>query len=160
MGDMRLLTMTATEASKSHKNGSLIARFVGPTWDPSGADRTQVGPMLAPWTLLSRNTSTLSISCGHFSQGGDMQCQKSCSEPGPCSFYFYHPCRACNIVFFWILLYRVSTLHIRYPLVIFLHERHPAVPPWWGERFLFQVQRLIKVLHLLLTCFAQCLVIL
>ena len=31
----------------------LIARFMGPTWDPSGADRTQVGPMLAPWTLLS-----------------------------------------------------------------------------------------------------------
>ena len=26
---------------------------MGPTWDPSGADRTQVGPMLAPWTLLS-----------------------------------------------------------------------------------------------------------
>ena len=33
--------------------GSLIARFLGPTWGPSGADRTQVGPMLAPWTLLS-----------------------------------------------------------------------------------------------------------
>ena len=31
----------------------LIARFMGPTWDPSGADWTQVGPMLAPWTLLS-----------------------------------------------------------------------------------------------------------
>ena len=31
----------------------LTARFMGPTWDPSGADRTQVGPMLAPWTLLS-----------------------------------------------------------------------------------------------------------
>ena len=29
------------------------AKFMGPTWDPSGADRTQVGPMLAPWTLLS-----------------------------------------------------------------------------------------------------------
>ena len=28
-----------------------IARFVGPTWGPSGADRSQVGPMLAPWTL-------------------------------------------------------------------------------------------------------------
>ena len=25
----------------------------GPTWGPSGADRTQVGPMLAPRTLLS-----------------------------------------------------------------------------------------------------------
>ena len=24
----------------------------GPTWDPPGADRTQVGPMLAIWTLL------------------------------------------------------------------------------------------------------------
>ena len=34
-------------------NISLIARFMGPTWDPSGADRTQMGPMLIPWTLLS-----------------------------------------------------------------------------------------------------------
>ena len=32
---------------------SLIARFIAPTWGPPGADRTQVGPMLAPWTLLS-----------------------------------------------------------------------------------------------------------
>ena len=32
---------------------SLIARFMGPTWGPPGADRTQVGPMLDPWTLLS-----------------------------------------------------------------------------------------------------------
>ena len=32
---------------------TLIARFMGPTWGPSGADRTLVGPMLAPWTLLS-----------------------------------------------------------------------------------------------------------
>ena len=32
---------------------SLIAKFMGPTWGPAGADRTQVGPMLATWTLLS-----------------------------------------------------------------------------------------------------------
>ena len=32
---------------------SLVTRFMGPAWGPSGADRTQVGPMLAPWTLLS-----------------------------------------------------------------------------------------------------------
>ena len=31
---------------------SLITSFRGPTWGPSGADRTQAGPMLAPWTLL------------------------------------------------------------------------------------------------------------
>ena len=36
-----------------HYKVALIARFIGPTWGPSGADRTQLGPMLAPWTLLS-----------------------------------------------------------------------------------------------------------
>ena len=35
---------------------SLLARFMGPTWGPSGDDRTQVDPMLAPWTLLSGMT--------------------------------------------------------------------------------------------------------
>ena len=32
---------------------SQIARFMGPTWGPSGSCRPQMGPMLAPWTLLS-----------------------------------------------------------------------------------------------------------
>ena len=32
---------------------SLIARFMWPTWGPSGADRIQVGPILGIWTLLS-----------------------------------------------------------------------------------------------------------
>ena len=32
---------------------SLIARFMGPRWGPVGTDRTQLGPMLAPWTLIS-----------------------------------------------------------------------------------------------------------
>ena len=31
---------------------TLVARFMEPTWGPSGVDRTQVGPMLAPWNLL------------------------------------------------------------------------------------------------------------
>ena len=32
---------------------TLIARFMGPTWGPSGTDRAKVGPMLATWTVLS-----------------------------------------------------------------------------------------------------------
>ena len=32
---------------------SLIARFMGRTWGTPVADNTQLGPMLAPWTLLS-----------------------------------------------------------------------------------------------------------
>ena len=37
----------------STNNSSRIARFMGPTWGPSGADRTQVGPMLTPFILLA-----------------------------------------------------------------------------------------------------------
>ena len=35
------------------ENISQIAKFIGPTWGPSGSCRPQMGPMLAPWTLLS-----------------------------------------------------------------------------------------------------------
>ena len=31
---------------------SLVARFMGLTWDPPEADGTKMGPMLAPWILL------------------------------------------------------------------------------------------------------------
>ena len=33
---------------------SQIAKFMGPAWGPLGSYRPQMGPMLAPWTLLSR----------------------------------------------------------------------------------------------------------
>ena len=42
-----------------------ITRFMGTTWDPSGADRSQVGPMLAPWTLLSGSISSTSSCIQH-----------------------------------------------------------------------------------------------
>ena len=32
------------------------AKFMEPTWGPSGSCRPQIGPMLAPWTLLSGKT--------------------------------------------------------------------------------------------------------
>ena len=32
---------------------SQIVKFIGRTWCPPGSCRSQVGPMLAPWTLLS-----------------------------------------------------------------------------------------------------------
>ena len=37
----------------SSKMLSQIAKFMGPTWGPPGSCRPQMGPMLAPWTLLS-----------------------------------------------------------------------------------------------------------
>ena len=42
-----------------------IARFM-PTWDPPGSCRPQMGPMLAPWTLLSGIT----IEWDSFAAGG------------------------------------------------------------------------------------------
>ena len=55
------LTMTHDKFNLSGRIGppecSLIAWFMEPKWGPSGADRTQVGPMLAPWTTLSEKPS-------------------------------------------------------------------------------------------------------
>ena len=42
--------------NRVHPMITLIVWFMGPTWGPSGANRAQVGPILAPWTLLSGNT--------------------------------------------------------------------------------------------------------
>ena len=49
---------------RSHKNkATQIAKFMGPTWDPSGSCRPQMGPLLAPWTLLSGNVLLTSKRC-------------------------------------------------------------------------------------------------
>ena len=40
---------------------SQIAKFMGPTWDPPRSYQPQMGPMLAPWTLLSGVVSILSF---------------------------------------------------------------------------------------------------
>ena len=47
-----LLLWLMEQTLSSSNEWSLRARFLGPTWGPSGTDRTQVGTMLAPWTLL------------------------------------------------------------------------------------------------------------
>ena len=50
--------MTGIEYRKSVVGlPSLIAMLMGLTWGPSGADRTEVSPMLTPWTLLSGITN-------------------------------------------------------------------------------------------------------
>ena len=36
-----------------HLSSTSQIKFMGPTWGPSGSCQTQMGPMLAPWTLLS-----------------------------------------------------------------------------------------------------------
>ena len=45
------------------RNTSQITKFMGPTWGPPGSCRPQMGPMLAPWTLLSRIYCNIWITC-------------------------------------------------------------------------------------------------
>ena len=53
------------EFTGSPPKGSQIARFMGPTWGPPGSCQPQVGPMLAPWTLLS-GVSNWKLLCFFF----------------------------------------------------------------------------------------------
>ena len=41
---------------------SQIAKFMGLTWGPPGSFRPQMGPMLAPWTLLSGSSRGFEVS--------------------------------------------------------------------------------------------------
>ena len=49
----KLWHLLAACGGDSNYNAPLIAEFMEPRWSPSWVDRTHVGPMLAPWTLLS-----------------------------------------------------------------------------------------------------------
>ena len=53
----RLIQQVEPRRTNAVQTGALylspILRFMRPTWGPSGADRAEVGPMLAPLTLIS-----------------------------------------------------------------------------------------------------------
>ena len=48
-------------------------RFMGPTWGPPGSCRPQVGPMFAPWTLLSGKGCLLGEVTGQKDKHADRQ---------------------------------------------------------------------------------------
>ena len=70
-------------------SNSQIATFMGPTWGPPGSCRPQMGPMLAPWPLLSREVSSkwcLAPRIAHVSP-------ISWSTFWKCSFRYTHICK-------------------------------------------------------------------
>ena len=64
---------------------TLIARFMGPSWGPSGADMTQMGPMnFAIWECLSMKTALVWLSSLQWFNWSSLQltfaeCQTHCS---------------------------------------------------------------------------------
>ena len=66
-----------------------IANFMGPTWGPPGSCRPQMGPMLAPWTLLSGDAANsllqiLTFPSSHLIQSMHLPCMtlKTALRPG------------------------------------------------------------------------------
>ena len=76
----------------------LIARFVGPTWGPSGADRTQVGPILAPWTLLSGSVPQLILHI-------NLSCCSYKTRASTTASYAKHIC----FIFFFCIIHDCAT---------------------------------------------------
>ena len=61
-GYLRKLVNQPISLKQGRRHLNLNNKVYGPTWDPSGADRTQVDPMLAPWTLQSGKVQTFPCS--------------------------------------------------------------------------------------------------
>ena len=66
----------------NHCEAPQITKFMGPTWGPPGSCRPQMGPMLAPWTLLSGSVRDL-VSMGmssHNNKNNHMQIKVTISH--------------------------------------------------------------------------------
>ena len=81
---------------------SHITKFMGPTWGPPGSCRPQLGPVLAPWILLSGLCGlTLSL---HFLMGNNVICLGFTSEIPPSGL-------ASGMALPWIWLLRIHVVH-------------------------------------------------
>ena len=80
----------------------LTTRFMGPTWGPPGADMTQVGPMLAPWTLLSG-------PMGSFGIFFDISLNKLWNQQSIWQ-WFKTPCCSCGVTVIILVRYVVCTV--------------------------------------------------
>ena len=96
---------------------SQIAKFMGPTWDPPGSSRPQMGPMLAPWTLLSemlyRTSDSSKALYYQLSLEANNPCDNNCREKTTTMTYHY-PCNdsfapKSTVVFYVLVTHLCST---------------------------------------------------
>ena len=92
---------------------SLIARFMGPTWGPSGADRTQVGRMLTPWTLLSGMVGIMMAFCHslffNWELGRTVYIIRKLNNCSQCKGCYIHPHSSIGWWTLYITLWDVNT---------------------------------------------------
>ena len=101
-------------------NYTQIARFVEPTWAPSGSCRPQMGLMLAPWTLLSGQCFSNGVCIVNIIEKSDK--------------YYKQPLCTYSTVPTALL----SCYLCRYLCVLSIHDLTCGSPPqvhcpmWWG----------------------------
>ena len=87
---------------------SQIARFMGPTWDPPGSCRPQVGHMLIPWTLLS------GIACW---RGWDLGWLPLAQI---WSMFYLHNCGAVTLFLLSVVLFDITRTCVHHSLLYVL----------------------------------------
>ena len=116
---------------------SMIARFMGPTWGPSGANRTQVGPKLSPWILLSGIIYTLIDGGAHGHRINYIRMLTNTSYCGPVA-----PYGAIDLSQHWFRYRFVAWWHKVITLtdidwLVELYDIHMrAISPWVSELLL------------------------
>ena len=113
-----------------------IARFLVATWGPPGADRTQVGPMLATWTLLCGSFSiSIDIALG---QGRILDTYLNiCAwitkdniilgeRHAPVS------CHNCSVLYEWVIWWSIPSNDLLYTNRVFLFEVYNNTRPIRG----------------------------
>ena len=89
-----------------------IAKFMGPTWGPPGSCRPQMGPMLAPWTLLSGVMNISSCIIRHSTRWQWMaQLHKSHNSPAPFPTIHHFGTEMCTFLFQYGVLWDMGEVH-------------------------------------------------
>ena len=85
---------------------SQIAKFMGPTWGPSGSCRPQMGPMLDQWTLLSGLCFAISrCSCRLSTKHEQPRLMASRQKQFACLYYMH----SCGIFIAFLVLFMLQS---------------------------------------------------
>ena len=103
-----------------------IAKFIGPTWGPSGSCRPQMGPMWVPWILLLGSCQTSSQVTGDLWSRGVLAKRYNASKQVLYNEYMYYVIIKCRryVLVFWRAL--VTSLITRFMGV--------NMGPMWGRQ--------------------------
>ena len=81
------LTITSLLLAHYWNISTQLAKFMGPTWGPPGSCRPQLGPILAPWAMLSGHFSHVCVVCRYITDGTIIEWLDIYTMPGHFAFW-------------------------------------------------------------------------